>query len=100
LSAAEPVSGSVCKENWFAVMRKALVIGSCGLIGSEVWVYLARSGYSVSGIDIPVSWTRLCRGGGAPAASVASDLSLSECLDILGLLRGGRAHCGAACISL
>jgi len=45
------VSGSVCKENWFAMMRKALVTGSCGLIGSEVCVYLARSGYSVSGID-------------------------------------------------
>ena len=31
--------------------KKALVTGSCGLIGSEVCVHLARSGYSVFGID-------------------------------------------------
>ncbi|MBV8843224.1 MAG: NAD-dependent epimerase/dehydratase family protein [Bryobacterales bacterium] len=34
-----------------AVTKKALVTGSCGLIGSEVCVHLARNGYSVSGID-------------------------------------------------
>ncbi len=34
-------------------MRKkhALVTGSCGLVGSEISLYLARRGYSVSGID-------------------------------------------------
>jgi CDP-paratose 2-epimerase len=31
--------------------RKALVTGSCGLIGSEVCLYLARHGYEVFGID-------------------------------------------------
>jgi CDP-paratose 2-epimerase len=31
--------------------RKALVTGSCGLIGSEVAVHFARSGYAVTGID-------------------------------------------------
>jgi CDP-paratose 2-epimerase len=33
------------------VNKKALVTGSCGLIGSEVCVHLARSGYSIFGID-------------------------------------------------
>jgi len=31
--------------------KSALVTGACGLIGSEVCGYLARSGYQVSGID-------------------------------------------------
>jgi CDP-paratose 2-epimerase len=31
--------------------KKALITGSCGLIGSEVAVYLAQEGLSVSGID-------------------------------------------------
>jgi len=31
--------------------KKALVTGSCGLIGSEVCVHLARNGYSICGID-------------------------------------------------
>jgi CDP-paratose 2-epimerase len=31
--------------------KKALVTGSCGLIGSEVCLYLARHGYEVFGID-------------------------------------------------
>jgi CDP-paratose 2-epimerase len=31
--------------------KKALITGSCGLIGSEVAVYLAREGLNVSGID-------------------------------------------------
>jgi CDP-paratose 2-epimerase len=33
------------------VTKKALVTGSCGLIGSEVCIHLARNGYSVSGVD-------------------------------------------------
>ena len=31
--------------------KSALVTGSCGLIGSEVCLYLARSGYAITGID-------------------------------------------------
>jgi CDP-paratose 2-epimerase len=31
--------------------RKALVTGSCGLIGSEVALFFARAGYAVTGID-------------------------------------------------
>jgi len=34
-----------------AMMRKALVTGSCGLIGSEVAVFFARKGFDVTGID-------------------------------------------------
>jgi len=33
------------------VTKKALVTGSCGLIGSEVCIHLARSGYTVYGVD-------------------------------------------------
>src|SRR3954451_894079 len=32
-------------------MRKALVTGSCGLIGSEVSIFLGRSGFQVFGVD-------------------------------------------------
>ena len=32
-------------------MRFALVTGSCGLIGSEVALYLSRAGYQIAGID-------------------------------------------------
>jgi CDP-paratose 2-epimerase len=31
--------------------RKALVTGSCGLIGSEIAIFLARKGFEVTGID-------------------------------------------------
>ncbi len=31
--------------------RKALVTGSCGLIGSEVTRWFARRGFSITGID-------------------------------------------------
>jgi CDP-paratose 2-epimerase len=31
--------------------RKALVTGSCGLIGSEVAIFFARAGYAITGID-------------------------------------------------
>ena len=32
-------------------MKKALVTGSCGLIGSEVSIFLDRSGFQVYGVD-------------------------------------------------
>jgi CDP-paratose 2-epimerase len=32
-------------------MKKALITGSCGLIGSEVSLHLARSGYRIFGVD-------------------------------------------------
>jgi len=32
-------------------IRKVLVTGSCGLIGSEVAIFFARAGYAVTGID-------------------------------------------------
>ena len=32
-------------------MKKALVTGSCGLIGSEVSIFLGRSGFQVFGVD-------------------------------------------------
>src|SRR5688572_22814516 len=31
--------------------RKALVTGSCGLIGSEVAIFFARQGFAITGID-------------------------------------------------
>ena len=31
--------------------KKALITGSCGLIGSEVCIHLAKNGYSIHGID-------------------------------------------------
>src|SRR3954454_5162722 len=31
--------------------QKALITGSCGLIGSEVSVYFSRAGYAITGID-------------------------------------------------
>ncbi len=31
--------------------KKALITGSCGLIGSEVCIHLARNGYSIFGVD-------------------------------------------------
>jgi CDP-paratose 2-epimerase len=37
--------------NRFQVTKSALVTGSCGLIGSEVSLHLARHGFRVSGID-------------------------------------------------
>src|SRR3954453_14146615 len=35
----------------FMAIRKALVTGSCGLIGSEVSLYFSRAGYAITGID-------------------------------------------------
>ncbi len=37
--------------NRFQVAKSALVTGSCGLIGSEVSLHLARHGFRVFGID-------------------------------------------------
>ena len=31
--------------------KKALVTGSCGLIGSEVCIYFSRAGYEILGVD-------------------------------------------------
>src|SRR5579884_2118558 len=33
------------------MVKKALVTGSCGLIGSEVSIHLARNGYRIYGVD-------------------------------------------------
>src|ERR1700680_4248926 len=35
----------------FMPTRKAIVTGSCGLIGSEVTIFLSRTGFDVTGID-------------------------------------------------
>jgi CDP-paratose 2-epimerase len=45
------VCNDVCKDDWIARMKRLLVTGSAGLIGSEICLFFAQRGYEIHGID-------------------------------------------------
>ena len=51
LRARKPALGSAPCARLLLVAKKALVTGSCGLIGSEVCLHLARNGFQIYGVD-------------------------------------------------